>query len=278
MRLIYTLFTLAASGYGLFWLAEKNPELKDRVEEMLNFRTTNALESRFDASQIMEAHQKTLLKEKGARFLDPELKFFPLLLMEVKYLDSKNKTKESLILWDLTDGEMILNTKTWEKTHGFADCIVSRTQPAEFNILRTLSNKGGCDISTLTEKLEVEMPTLEVLLRSCMKKNLIIPVGANKYRLHLENPKIGAAPETKLQDQLTTRPHKRAQRASHHFKASQIERMAKVAFGENFSIRTKSEIFLPVHRIVVQTPDGAIRTHHFNALNGNELPSAPFYQ
>ncbi len=278
MRLLYTLFTLAAGGYGLFWLAEKNPELKQRAEEVLDFRTTNALECRFDATQIMEANQKTLLKEKGARYLDPELKFFPFLLMEIKYLDAKNKTKESLILWDLTDGEMVLNTKSWEKTHGFADCIVSRIQPAEFNILRILSTKGGCDLSTILEKIEVEMPTLEILLRSCMKKNLVIPIGPNKYRLHLENPKLTGAPETKLQEQLTTRPHKRAQRASNHFSPSQIERIAKVAFGENFSIRTKTEIYLPVHRIIVQNPDGAMRTHHFNALNGTELPPAPFYQ
>ncbi|NGX37657.1 MAG: hypothetical protein K1000chlam2_00816 [Chlamydiae bacterium] len=279
MRLLYTLFTLAIGGYGLFWLTEKNPDLKQKAEEILDFRTTNALEIRFDSSQIMDQNQKRLLKEKGARFLDPELKFFPYLLIEVKYCDPKNRTKESLILWDLTDGEMILNTNSWEKTHGFADCILSHAHSHEFKILHALAERGGsCDAEHLLDKLEMEIPVLESLLRNCLKKNLIVACGNRKFRLHLENPKLSAIPETKLHEQLTTRPHKHALRAAHHFRPSQVEKVAKMAFGDTFSIRSVTEIYLPIHRIIVQKPDGAMQTFHFNALNGKELPSAPFYQ
>ncbi|NGX47950.1 MAG: hypothetical protein K1000chlam3_01335, partial [Chlamydiae bacterium] len=35
MRLLYTLFTLAVGGCGLYWLADKNPELKQKAEEFL---------------------------------------------------------------------------------------------------------------------------------------------------------------------------------------------------------------------------------------------------
>ena len=279
MRLLYTLFTLAVGGCGLYWLADKNPDLKQKAEEFLNFRTTSALETRFDSSQIMETHQKKLLKEKGARFLDPELKFFPFLLMEVKYCDSKSKTKESLILWDLTDGEMILDTKSWEKTHGFADCILSHAGIHELKILHTLAEKGGsCDFGTLLDKFHIETPLLEAFMQSCVKKNLIIQTATSQYRLHLENPRLTTIPQTKLHEQLTTRAHKKAQRAQKHFTASQVERIAKMAFGEKFSIRTKTEIYLPIHRIIVQKPDGSIQTSHFNALTGKELPPARFYQ
>lgn len=178
MRLLYTLFTLAVGGYGLYWLTDKNPDLKQKAEEILDFRTTNALETRFDAAQVMEIHQKQLLKEKGSRFLTPELKFFPHLLLEVKYSDSKGRTKESLMLWDLTEGEMVLDSKTWEKTHGFADCILSHAQLLEFKILQTLAEKGGnCDISVLHEKLQIEIPLLEAILQGCIKKNLLLQTG-----------------------------------------------------------------------------------------------------
>lgn len=279
MRLLYTLFTLAVGGYGLFWALEKNPELKHKAEELLDFRTTSALELRYDAHQVMDHHSRELLKEKGARFLEPELKFFPYLLMEVKYCDSENQTKESLILWDLTDGEMVVDTKTWEKTHGFADCIASKAQEHELKILGILSkSEGSASLETLQTKLGVDLPVLEMMLKSCLRKNLIIPTDLGDYRIHLQNPKLRTIPETIWHEQLTTRSQKRAQRAKGHFQKRQIEKMAKMAFGQHFSIRKSTEIYLPIHRIVVQDPEGAIRTHHFNALSGEELPPAPFYQ
>lgn len=279
MRLLYTIFTLAVGGYGLYWLADKNPDLKDKAEELLDFRTTTALETRFEATQIMDMHQKKLLKEKGSRFLTPELKFFPHLLIEAKYSDSKGKTKESLMLWDLTEGEMVLNALSWEKTHGFADCILSRAQSYEFKILQIIAEKGSnCDVSTLLDKLKIEMPLLEAMIQGCIKKNLIISSGLNKYRLHLENPQLTTIPETKLEGQLTTRTHKRANRAQKYFSAAQIERMVKLAFGENFSIRKTTEVYVPIYRIAIQKPDGSMQTFHFNALTGKELPPARFYQ
>ena len=49
---------------------------------------------------------------------------------EVKYTTSDDKTHESIMLWDLTDGEMVINTKNWEKTHGFGDCITADATPS----------------------------------------------------------------------------------------------------------------------------------------------------
>ena len=278
MRLLTTFFSLATLGYGLYWVADKNPELKQKAEELLHFRTTSALETRYRASQVMDSHQKSLLKEKGARFLDPELRFYPYLLMEVKF-SNQNRTKEGLVLWDLTDGEMVLDTKTWEKTHGFADCLNTSAQSHEFQILSYLSAQGGAsDVESLEQHMHLERPLLEVMLQGCLRKNLIISNGANHYRVHLDSPKWTSSPETKLYEPLTTRPHKGAIRACRHFSKAQVERMAKLAFGESFSIRTSTEIYLPIHRIVVENPDGSIHTSHFNALSGNELPAAPFYQ
>lgn len=279
MRLLMTLLTLAISGYGFFWMTDKHPDLKQKAEELLNFRSTTALETRFDSSQVMETYQKKLLKEKGSRYLDPTLKFFPHLLLEVKYCDSKKRTKEGFILWDLTDGEMVLNTKTWDKTHGFADCILTNVNSNEIRLLHVFADQGGtCETVTLLKKARIDLPILEILLRSCLKKNLITSLGDNKYRLHLEDPKLIVTPETKLHEQLTTHPHKGVERATKNFSRAQVERLIKMSFGESFSVRSATELYLPVHRIAIQKPDGSVRTAHFNALTGKELPPSSFYR
>jgi len=273
MRILSTLITLAVSGAGLYYMADKNPALKAKAEEILDFRTTTAFELRYGPEQVMEKEHKTLLREKGARFLDPELKFYPYLVLEVKYSEGR-KTKEGVILWDLTDGEMILDTKSWDKTHGFADCILTGAQKHELRILNLLAQKGGsADERTLLDTLDLELPTLEMMLRGCLKKNLILSSGPGRYRLHLESPKLTATPETKLNVALTSKSYKRASKAPRLFAPSQIKRLAAVAFGADFSIRQATEVYLPVHRIVVQHPNGTVDSTYYNALTGKSLPT-----
>ena len=60
------------------------------------------------------------------------------------------------------------------------------------------------------------------------------------------------------------------------FTPGQIERIAKAAFGQNFAIRTMTDVYLPVHSIIVQNPDGSIHTSHWNALNGKRLSRSHF--
>lgn len=279
MRLIYTLFSLVTCGYGLYWVAEKNPDLKHKAEEFLDFRSLSAFEMRYSAQQIMDRNSRDLLAEKGARFLDPELKFYPHLLMEVKDCDPSGNTKESLILWDMSDGEMVIDTHSWEKSHGFADCMSSKAQEHDLKILKILSDNGGaCDLATLQTQLKTESTTLEMVLRNTVKKNLIVSTADRKYRIHLEKPKIQTVAQTRWHEPLTTKTHKRSERAKGFYTQSQIEKLAKMAFGEHFSIRKSTEIFLPIHRIVVQDPEGAVQTYHYNAVSGTKLPKAPFYQ
>lgn len=278
MRLLYTLFTFAVGGYGLFYLADKYPDLRNKAEEFIDFRTTNALQMQYGYEELIHIHQATLIKERGTRFLDPELTFYPHLLLEVKY-NENNKTKEGHILWDLIDGEMILDTKDWTKTHGFADCILANTQPHEYQILQALlANGGQADSTTLANNLQLELPIFEIITRSCLKKNLIIPCSAKTFRIHLEKPQLPSLPSTKFHEQLIIKSHKRVQRAKGHFSPSKIEKIARVAFGENFSIRISTEIYLPVYRISVQNPSGAVQTALFNALTGKPLPQVAFYQ
>jgi hypothetical protein len=276
MRLLLTLASLAASGYGLWWVNETHPELKTKVQEFISSGSFPTLEVRYTAAQIMESHRRDLLKDSRHRFLEPQLKFYPYLLMEVKYNLSEEKTREGVILWDLLDGEMVVETKAWEKTHGFGDCITAGTQRHEFKILNILAKKGGAiDREGLSKALHVENETLDLWLESCRRKKLIVQSG-NKYRLHLQNPHLRATPETKLDHKLVTMPNKGASRLPRRYSLGQIERLTKAAFGNDFAIRKTTDVYLPVHCIVVQNPDGSIHTSHWNALNGKQLLNSHF--
>ncbi len=277
MRILFSLLSLGALGYGIWWLSETKPEVKNKVEEILHSGSFNTLEVRYTANQIMDVHRKQLLKDNRHKFLEPSLKFYPYLLMDVKYAVSHKKTKEGVMLWDMTDGEMVIDTKYWEKTHGFGDCIHANTDRHEFKIINVLAHKGGsADRETLIKALHVDNDVLDAWIESCRRKQLIVQSG-NRYRLHLEKPSLQIIPSTKLDERLVTKPHRNAERVPSRFSFSQIEKMTRSAFGNDFAIRKTTDIYLPVHCIVVQNPDGSIHTTHWNALNGKQIQSRFVY-
>jgi hypothetical protein len=223
----------------------------------------------------MDRHRKELLKDDEHVFLAPALKFYPYLLMEVKYNRSSSKTGEGVILWGLVDGEMVINTSNWEKTHGFSDCIASNATRQEFRIINALAGHGGsCDREGLSKFLNVESNVLDTWADVCRKKSLIVQNG-NTYRLHLQNPRLQVTPETRLDQNLVTKHTKHAFRVKKRYRSMQIEQIARAAFGPDFAIRKSTEIFLPVYSITVQNPDGTQMTSYWNALNGARV-SSPF--
>jgi hypothetical protein len=237
--------------------------------------TFQTLEVRYSAEAIMEAHRKELLKDGDHVYLSPKLKFVPYLLMEVKYNRTQDKTGEGVILWGLVDGEMVINTSTWEKTHGFTDCIASNATRQEFKIINALASRGGVwDREGLSKFLNIENHILDSWIDSCRNKSLIVQSG-NSYRLHLQNPKLQVIPETRLEQWLVTKATKKAVRVKKRYRSSQIEYIARAAFGNDFAIRKTTEVFLPVYSITVQNPDGSQMTSYWNALNGKRI-SQPF--
>lgn len=274
MKLLFSLLVLGSLGYGAFWAMERHPQLQTKVQEMLPAGEFHTLEVRYTAQQIMESHKKDLLKTHRHKYLDTKLCFYPHLLMEVKYSVNMKKTHESLILWDLSDGEMVLETKNWEKTHGFGDCITADANRHEFKVINFLAKKGGsCDRQDLLSSLHLENDTLDALVESLRRKQILVLSGS-RYRLHIEQPYLKATPVTKMEERLVTKTWKNAQKVSKRFSLSQVERLAKAAFGDEFVVRHTSDVYLPVHSIMVQNPDGTIHTSLWNALNGKRIVHA----
>lgn len=265
------LLTVASLGGGLYWVDKHHPEYKNVVLDYINSGKFHTLEARYTSEQIMQTNRKELLRTDKHKFLEPSLKFFPYLMMDVKYTKDNSHTGEGVILWDLTDGEMVLDTKNWEKTHGFGDCISAGAERYEFKILNVLADKGGSlDRVSLIRALQIESNVLDVWIDSCRKKKLIVQAG-NCYRLHFENPVLSIIPETNIHDRLVTKPYKGAERVHKRFSAKQIQKTTMCAFGNDFAIRNTQDVFLPVYSITVQNPDGSLHTSYWNALNGKIL-------
>ena len=270
MRWLFTLGILSSIGYGAWWMSDTKPEIKTKVENVLNMGSFHTLEIKYSANQIMESHRRELLKSNRHKYLEAQLKFYPYLLLDVKYVIA-DKTEESVMLWDMCDGEMVLSTRAWDKTHGFGDCILASTDRHEFKIINALAKKGGsCDREGLAKTLHIENDVMDIWIDSLRKKKLVVQVG-NRYRLHLEEPSLKSLPSTMLEERLVTQPCKHAERVSRRFSLSQIEKISQAAFGTDFAIRHTKDVYLPVHCIVVQNPDGSIHTSLWNALNGKRI-------
>lgn len=256
---------------GGAWLAwNSSPDLRDLVSQYVDNSDINSLEAQYSPEEIMKEHEKELLKDKSYSFRDPSVKYFPFLLLDVKYTQPDKKTKEGQLLWSLTDGEIILNTESWEKTHGFQDSLNANANRTDFRIMNAIArHKGVITIDELSKELHLDTETLDPWIESARQKQLIVQRG-NQLQLHFENPKIAVLPESKINHWIVTKPSSLTQKGSRKYSKNQIERLSKAAFGNEFTIRDFKEIYIPVYSIEVQNPDGSTFVSLWNALTGEK--------
>jgi hypothetical protein len=271
MRSVPILISAIVAVFVGFFVWKNYPEVSSWVHETVFFSKIKTLEIHYTADAIMKDHKRELLADNHHVFLDPDIEFHPYLLMEVKYNRSKDKTAEGVILWSLIDGEMVLDTKSWEKSHGFFDCLEARADRDDFKVINALAKKNGAmDIEELAKALRVEPDVLQIWLEKGKKKNLLVQVGS-EFRLHLQNPILLFTPETKIGQWFVSKSSKVTHRESRKYRPSQVISIARASFGSDFTIRKTTEVFLPVHRISVQNPDGSQMTTYWNALNGKQF-------
>lgn len=273
IRRAMILSVFALIGFG-GWLAWNNlTQVRDVIGKYVENGELLTLEARYSPQQIMEKNRKELLGSGAGQrsFQEPSIKYHPYLLIEAKYTQSDRKTREGIVLWGLLDGEIVLDTDTWEKTHGFADAINANANASDFKIIAALEkNRGPLTKEQLEKELHVELDILDPWIDKATKKHLIVQRG-NEISLHFQNPKILVEPTTKMKQWVVSKPYSHAQCIAKKYSQSQIERIAKAAFGNDFTIRTVEEVYLPVHSIEVSNPDGSILTTYWNALTGQRI-------
>lgn len=268
MRRILFYVLIAGTLTAGLWLYNNHEQALGVVQQYVENGELVTLEAKFTPEQIMETHRKELLITPQHSFRNSGLKFQPYLMMEVKYTQSDKKPREGVLFWSLVDGEMVLNADTWEKTHGFEDAINADASRTDFKLMNALAKtKGTANIDQLQKEFHIEKDVLQSWINSATAKHLIIQKG-NELQLHFQDPKILVQPETKISNSLVAKSYDYALRASKKYSSSQVQKLTKAAFGDDFKIRTITEVFLPVYSIEVLNPDGSVRTSDWNARNG----------
>lgn len=270
MKRLTILILVTSFVAGSVWLWNDN-QFSDQLKDYIENGEINTLEARFTAEQIMSQNKKDLIGESNRTYQEPTLKFYPYILIDAKYIGQDKKTAEGSVLWSLVDGEMVLDTSSWEKTHGFEDAINANASVTDFKVMNALAKyDGSLNREKLQRELNVESETLDKYLESAKEKHLIIQKNG-EIALHFDRPKIMVLPSTKMNHWVVTKPYDQTQRVSRAYSKSQIERVAKAAFGNEFKIRNTSEVYLPVYGISVLNPDGSVFTSYWNALNGKRI-------
>lgn len=266
MRRSLLLLLAVAALVGGFW-TWNNTQLFQYIQngEILTF------EARYTPEQILQGNSSEILGANHQREMrDAKLKFYPYLLLEVKYPTNKT-SQEGVVYWSMVDGEMVISTESWDKTHGFADAINAGASPQDFKLMLALAkSKGPMSIDQLQKALRIDGDLLSNWIDHAVEKNLVMRHG-KEVVLHFQNPKMPPTPQTETNESIVTKPYAEANRVGKTFSKSQIEKAAKAAFGDGFTIRTTREVYLPVYSIESVNPDGSIYTSFWNALNGQRV-------
>lgn len=276
-NLFPAILILGIIGLSSWWLWHETTFLdnwKDHLFKYVDNRDLTTLESKFTPQNIMEAHKAELLPTTKHSYQEPIYKYYPFLLLDVKYTEDQ-KSREGVLLWSLVDGEMVLNTEMWETTHGFKDCLECQANRNDFKIIQLLAkHQGSYSIENIQKDLHVERETLDSWIEGAKQKHLVVQKGAI-LSLHFENPKILVVPQTRIKQQLASKPSNQSQKEPRAYSRNQILTIAKAAFGDDFKVRQEEEVFLPVYQLQVLNPDGSIHNSEWNAITGERI--FPYY-
>ncbi|MCK5787866.1 MAG: hypothetical protein KAH32_02615 [Chlamydiia bacterium] len=95
--------------------------------------------------------------------------YYPHLLVYVRHFDA-NKTPHDLVqIWDMSDCEIVLNTETWQKTHGIEDLNASCRQENAYRIAEALSRAGKATTKELSDSTGI--PTQKIYQAMSSDKN-----------------------------------------------------------------------------------------------------------
>jgi hypothetical protein len=257
---------------GIGWIiqSEELANWRDRVSQYIDNRDIVTLEARYLPEQLVDNHRQELLGNDKRTLQHTAIQYAPYLLLDIKYTEDQ-KSREGFLLWSLVDGEMILNTDSWESTHGFKDCLECKANRNDFKIIQAVARHGqGLSLEDLQKELKVEREAFEPWLEEAKQKHLIVQKG-NVLQLHFENPKLLVTPQTRMKQPLVTKPLGEGQKIPRVYSRSQIIALAQAAFGSDFKIRNEQEIFLPIYKLNLLNPDGSIQISEWNALTGQRV-------
>ncbi|MDB6080910.1 MAG: hypothetical protein JWO53_182 [Chlamydiia bacterium] len=276
LRYIFLLLVLAAIGYGGWYGWEHLDDLASQIPGLQKEETLLTFEVATTPDEIMHKHQKELLKSPAHTLSKTTIKYIPFFLLDVKYPRDDRKTEEGKVLWSLENGEMVLDTATFETTHGFEDCINAGAKDEDFRLMQVLNKKGGSmSKEALCQELGMESEALFERLEALRKKHLVT-IRGDTVRIHLSTPLLKVYPETRITYPFVTKVVATENQFPQRYSKGQVRQIAKAAFGPDFAIRSEHLLFIPVFQIDVQNPDGSIHSTYWNGCTGKRVTMKQF--
>ena len=271
MKYFAFLIGALALAFGSWYTWEQySDELIDLVQDSQKKGSIITFELATSPDLMAQKLQKELLKSPEHSFGQTVVKFVPYLLMDIKYPREDKKTEEAKVLWSLENGEMVLDTATFETTHGFEDCINSQASEDDFRILHALSRK--CGVLTkegIADELGMDPDVLQDRLEVLRKKHLI-SLRQENIRLHFQSPLLRVQPQTKFAQSFVTKEVAPGMQIKAKYSKDACRKVAKAAFGHDFAIRYEEIVFVPIFLIEVKNPDGSILKTYWNGLTGKK--------
>jgi hypothetical protein len=271
LKYLFILLFLCAAGYGAWYAWENSDELLSYVDITKKEGPILTFEVTCTPEELMQKYEKQLLKSANHTYGKATVKFLPFLLMNVKYVRPDKKTEEAKLIWNLENGEMVLDTQTFETTHGFEDCINAKALDDDFRILHALHRHNGQTTKdTLIQELGIDPEIVFERLEVLRKKHLVA-IRGDTVRIHLESPLLQVQPQTKVYHYFVTKTVLGDNLISQHYSKDQIHKIAKAAFGADFAIRSEHLLFVPIFQIDVQNPDGSTLKTYWNGITGKKI-------
>lgn len=270
---ILSLLLLFGAGGYMAWQHRDN--LPGALDFSLADDSITTFELAYSPEQLMQKNKSDLLRTGEHAFGKAYVQFIPLLLMNVKYTQDAKTTQEAECLWNLQTGEMILDTSTFETTHGFEDCINSKASQEDFRILQAILRKGGAiSKEQLAQELGLDSDELGTRLDLLRKKHLIVQ-KLETITLHFQNPLLKVMPKTKITQSLVQKVAAKSSQASARYSKDEVQKVAKAAFGQDFAIRSSQEVYVPIVGLEVLNPDGSTLKVFYNGITGKKMLTTP---
>ncbi len=257
---------------GGIWLSyEQKEELSSFLPTTVKQKQVLTFATHFSSDDILKANQHELLPSSEYCLQRASLLYFPYVLFDAKSSHTENATEDSRLIFSLENAELVLDTSTFETSHGFEDCLNAKATSDDFRILLALEKNGGSmSKEALAKELGLDFDHFMHELDILRKKQLIVTKG-DSVRIHLEHPRLKVAPRTIIASPLVTKTIERKNIFDASYSKGAIRKLAKAAFGKDFTIKKEQEIYIPFYEICIKNPDDSIHKTYWNALTGKKL-------
>lgn len=205
--------------------------------------------------------------------------FVPHALMQVRFPGEDKKgshpvSQEGQILWNLVDGEMVLNTSSWSCSKGLRECLLLKANTSDVRVMQVLAVLGGsAPKETLSQALFQKNIPADKVIKHCLKKKLIF-LKENYVTSHLQQTQPIRGCTTSLHTApVWLRKPRGASIYSQHYSHDRVEKLAKMIFGSNFLILDSDLVYVPVYKVSTQASDASTRVEYINAVTGKKCTS-----